>query len=63
MAIVNMTAPKMPLALHHHKHQHGGHMIFQVEILGGVRRTVQPMGAIECYTQTDGRTSVLYALF
>ena len=37
MTIVNMTAPKMYLALHSSKHQHGGSMIFQVEIVGGVK--------------------------
>ena len=31
-------------------------MVVQVEIVGGVRRTVQPMGGTECYRQMDGQT-------
>ena len=47
MAIVNMTALKMSLASHIWKNQHCGCM-FEVEIVGVVRRPVQPVGGTEC---------------
>ena len=53
---MNMKTLKRSLALHSSKHQQDSCIIFQVEIVGGVRRTVQPMGGTECYTQTDGCT-------
>ena len=60
--IVNMTAPKKSLASHSRKHQHCSRMIFKVDIVGGVRRVVQPMGATECYAQADGQADYMYPL-
>ena len=69
MAIVNTTVQKMSLTLRSSKHQHCSSMFvvvvfvclfvcfLQVEIVGGFRRTVQPMGVTECCTQTDGWTN------
>ena len=52
MAIVNMTALKMSLASHSSNHQHSGCIIFQVEIVGGVRPTVTVQLIVSAVSQT-----------